>query len=94
MRAIIRVKIQTYQITYMNRVLYMVSGNRALVGDIGSVRGNTARQCVHEWEIQECRDGQEQEARLILNRKQSQDLITSELESRTEVLGISEVLWE
>ena len=75
-------------------VLYMESGSRALVRDIGSVRGNTARQCVPEWEIQECRDGQEQEARLILNRKQSQDLITSELESRTEVLGISEVLWE
>ena len=47
----------------------MESGNRALVGNSGSARGNTARQCIHEWETQECRDGQEQEVRLILNRK-------------------------
>ena len=44
----------------------MESGSRALVGDIGSVSKNTARQCTHEQETQECRDGQEQEVRLIL----------------------------
>jgi len=53
-----------------NVLLYMESVNRALVGEIGSVRGNTVRKCIHEWETQECRDGQEQEASLILNRKQ------------------------
>jgi len=42
------------------------SGNRALVRDIEDVRGNTARQCIHEWETQECRIRQEQEARAIL----------------------------
>jgi len=44
----------------------MESGSRALVGDIGSARGNTARQCVHEWETQDCRDRRKQEVRLIL----------------------------
>ena len=44
----------------------MVSGNRVLVGYIGSVRGNTGRQCVHEWETQECRNWRKQEKRLIL----------------------------
>ena len=43
---------------------------------------------------QECRDGQEQEARLILNRKQGWDLITSRFECRMEVPGISEVMWK
>ena len=66
MRTIIKVEIGTYQIQYMNRVLYVDSGSRELVGDIGSARGNTARQCIHEWETQECRDGQEQEVRTIL----------------------------
>ena len=65
----------------------MMSGSRALVGDIGSARrkGNTARQCIHEWEAQDCRDGQEQEVRLILIRKQGWDLITSEFECGMEV---------
>ena len=44
----------------------MESRNRALVGDIGSVRRITARQCIHEWGTQECRDGRKQEMRLIL----------------------------
>ena len=32
----------------MNKVLYMESRNRALVGDIRSARGNTVRQCVQD----------------------------------------------
>jgi len=43
----------------------MESGNRVLVGDIGSVRGNTARQCIYEWEAQECRDRRKQGMKLI-----------------------------
>ena len=78
----------------MNGVLYTESGNRALVGDFGSVRGNTERQCVQDWETQECRDGQEQEVRLILNRKQGQDLITSGFKCGMKVTGISEVMWK
>ena len=78
-------------VTGHNRNAYM---NRALFRDIRSVRGNTVRQCVHEWETQECRDRQEQEARLILNRKQGQDLITFEFKCRTEVPGISEDMWK
>ena len=38
---IVKVKIQTYQITYMEGVLYMESGNRELVRDIGSPRRNS-----------------------------------------------------
>ena len=68
--------------------------NRALFRDIRSVRGNTVRQCVHEWETQECRDRQEQEARLILNRKQGQDLITSKFKCGMQVLGLLEVMWK
>jgi len=78
----------------MSRVLYTESGNRALVGDIRSARGNTLRKFLHEWETEECRDGQEQEERLILNRKQGGDLITSKFECGTEVPGISEVVWK
>jgi len=72
----------------------MESGSRALFGDIGSVGRNTVRKCIHEWETQECRDGQKQEARLILNRKQGQDLITNEFKHGMEVPGISEVMWK
>jgi len=28
----------------------------ARIGDIRSVRGNTAMQCIHEWEAQEAQD--------------------------------------
>jgi len=48
MKTIIKVEIRTYQITYMAGVFYMESGSRAVVGDIGSARENTARQCIHE----------------------------------------------
>jgi len=72
----------------------MESGSRALVGDIGSVRGNTVRQCVWEWETQECRNGRKQEARLILIWEQGQDLITSEFKHGMEVLRISGVAWK
>ena len=44
MKAIIKVDIQTYQIIYMVGVLYMDSKDIALVGNIRSVSGNTARQ--------------------------------------------------
>ena len=54
MKTIIKVDIQTYWITYMVGVLYMESEDIALVGDIGSASGNTARQWVQEWETQEC----------------------------------------
>ena len=50
----------------MDGVLYMESGNRALVRDNGCVRGNTVRQCINYEETQEGRDRQEQEVRLIL----------------------------
>ena len=45
MKTIVKVEIQTYQITYMNGVLYMESGDRALVRDIRSARRNRVRQC-------------------------------------------------
>jgi len=43
-----KVEIQTYQIINMNRVLYTKLGDRALFRDIKNVRGNTARQCIHD----------------------------------------------
>ena len=71
----------------MNRILYMESENRELVRGIGSARGNTGRQCIHSSETKQCRYGQEQEVRLILNRKQGQDLIASKFEQGMEVPG-------
>jgi len=65
----------------------MESGNRVLVGDIGSVRRIIARQCIQEQETQECRDGGNKQD-LYYNGKQGQDLITSKFEHGTEVLGI------
>ena len=44
MKTIIKVKIRTYRIAYMVGVLYIWSENIALVRDIKSVSGNTARQ--------------------------------------------------
>jgi len=44
MKTIIKVEIQTYQITYVVGVLYMESEDRTLVGDIRTVSRNTARQ--------------------------------------------------
>jgi len=55
---------------YMKKSLIYGSGNIALIrmsevrksenGDIGSASGNTARQCIHEWDTQVGRVGEEQ----------------------------------
>jgi len=66
MKTMIKVKIQTYQITCMAGVLYTEPESRELVGDIRNAIRNTARRCIHEWETQEGRVRQEHEVRTIL----------------------------
>jgi len=50
------------------RVLYTESGNRALVGDIGSARRSIARQCIQEQETQEFNEGGNKTYTIMGNR--------------------------
>jgi len=68
-----------------NRSLIYGVREQSISQDIGSARENTARQCIQDWGTHECSDGQEQEVRLILNRKQGQDFIASKFECGMEV---------
>jgi len=48
MKTIVKVEIQTYQITYMAGVLYMESEGIAIgMGILEIWKRNTAKQCVH-----------------------------------------------
>jgi len=83
---------------YMVGVLYMDSGSRALVGDIRNVSGNTARQCIHEWETQEGSIRQEQGSRNLGScgeamKAMLQGLMSSKVELGMGGQGRYEKVW-